>query len=140
MFTYCRWITLLSVIVLSALSSELARATIAANEPCEGWAIVSPPKDNFGSVYMGPHLIRREPKGIESYPRMGYLPSGTVIKLAEPEKGRSVHLHHCGFRFRKAIVGHIDRRHVTKLDKVIRALKKLNPEMGKLSDNEIAFI
>ena len=138
-----RWVNWRSLIFFCAFSGTCFGA-VNSNEQCDGLAIVSPPGPDFGTVYMGPQIISRQEKNPkrfeEKYPRVGYLPSGTVINLEEPKKGKTLHLKHCGFRYRDAIVGHIDRGHITKLDNAIRALKSSNPDWADLSTSEIAFI
>ncbi|WP_456817083.1 hypothetical protein [Bradyrhizobium sp. USDA 4520] len=58
-----------------------------------------------------------------TFPRLGYLPSGTVVNLEEPyaDSKDSFKKQHCGFHFRDAIAGQIDRKHITKLAETIRS-------------------
>lgn len=92
-------------------------AEVGPKEQCDGAAIIWPTEDHYGSIYISRDLRDG------SFPRLGYLPSGTVVTLDEPyaDSKDGFKKQHCGFRFRDAIVGQIDRRHITKLTGTLRS-------------------
>jgi hypothetical protein len=142
MFT-SRMVIIVALTLVFTLSPQPSKAVVSPGERCEGLAIVWPPGKDPGSIYVGSRLIATseryggEVRIVESYQRMGYLPSGTVINLEEPpedtRQGPRLHKTHCGFRFRSAIVGHIDRGHIEKLDNVIRLSKMNRDDIGFIS-------
>jgi hypothetical protein len=109
---------------------------VGPGEPCDGPAIVWPPEDLYGSIYISKTLRN------DTVPRVGYLPSGTVVNLEEPRSDSRADFrkNFCGFHFRNTVAGHVDRRHVTKIVKIIRAaglsdadaviVSPANPETG----------
>ncbi len=134
-----RLVALLKTIVVFSALPTVGMATVGQTEQCIGLAIVSPPGSDYGTIYVS-HEIVQDLDGNYFYPRMGYLPSGTIINLQKPKKGETLHKIHCGFHYRDAVVGHIDRRHITKLDNAIQALRDFDPNWANLKDHEIAFI
>jgi hypothetical protein len=131
----CGYIALVSLIVTSALSPKIANAIVRVDETCEGLAIVSPPGSDAGTIYWAENLTlikRRDGGEEERLPRRGYLPSGTIINLQEPANAKSTRSTSCGFRFRNAISGHVDKSAITRLDKVINA--------AHMSADEVIFI
>ncbi len=131
--------TLLSLLWLLILMSSVHQARalgVGPNEPCEGPAIVWPPEDLYGSIYISATLHEG------AFPRVGYLPSGTIVTLNEPSGDvRAGFLkNYCSFNFRNVVVGNIDRRHITKVGKLISAanlteteavvISPANPESG----------
>jgi hypothetical protein len=109
----------LSFTAVLLFSPNAVMAAVGPDEPCSGAAIVWPTEDQFGSIYISSDL--RD----VTFPQVGYLPSGTVVNLEEPYRDSSdgFKRQYCGFRFRNAIIGQIDRRHITKLAETIPICK-----------------
>jgi hypothetical protein len=106
-----------SLVLAFALSPKAVKA-LEPGERCDGLAIVWPPPNSAnGSIYMS-YEPRSEDKTLD---RMGYLPSGTVVILEEPSRELKSRENYCRFRFRDALVGHIDSSHVKSLAKVLRS-------------------
>ena len=103
------------------ISLQPAKAEVG---DCEGLGFVRPADGDMGTIYLVPEPLNGR------FPRLGYLPAGTVVSLEAPTSTArlSFRAGHCGFSIDSIIRGHLDRRFVHSLDNSLGELG-LNPAL-----------
>lgn len=111
------WIQWL-VAALAACNIMMLQPARAEIEACEGAGFVRPSDGDMGTIYMMPEPVN------SSFPRLGYLPAGTVVKLeaAFSPTSTTFRNRYCGFSIGSIIRGHLDRRFVQSLDVSLTSL------------------
>lgn len=86
---------------------------------CEGLGFVHSISGDYGTIYVTPEPIKGR------FPRLGYLPAGTVVELKSPfvRSKESFQKQHCGFTIGAYIRGNLDRRFIRPLDKTLDQLR-----------------
>jgi hypothetical protein len=107
---------IIGVLASFAGAQDIVAEVLLPNEKCEGLAIVWPPANLNGSIYLSqtPIIDSTAPPPGKWFPPTGYLPAGTVVTLYEPaEKVNG----YCGFKYRWAVAGQVSAKQVEKISK-----------------------